>query len=118
MMTVFLQFYRVPEKRYLLLCSFHLFTLKHFFKFQVGIDTSECIICLQYNYLIITLEALRERRPPWPRQIITLISPTVKMLILGCERQPCGINDLPRPRRSALSECFYSFCVFLFIKNM
>ena len=35
------------------------------------------------------LEALRERRPPWPRQIITLILPTVKMLSLGCERLPC-----------------------------
>ena len=36
----------------------------------------------------IQLEALRERRPPWPRQIITLILPTVKMLSLGCERLP------------------------------
>ena len=35
---------------------------------------------------IAKLEALRERRPPWPRQIITLILPTVKMLSLGCER--------------------------------
>ena len=34
------------------------------------------------------LEALRERRPPWPRQIITLILPTVKMLSLGCEKPP------------------------------
>ena len=34
----------------------------------------------------IKLEALRERRPPWLRQIITLILPTVKMLSLGCER--------------------------------
>ena len=34
------------------------------------------------------LEARRERRPPWPRQIITLILPTVKMLSLGCERLP------------------------------
>ena len=34
------------------------------------------------------LEALRECRPPWPRQIITLIMPTVKMLSLGCERLP------------------------------
>ena len=34
------------------------------------------------------LEALRERRPPWPRQIITPILPTVKMLSLGGERQP------------------------------
>ena len=32
------------------------------------------------------LEALRERRPPWPRQIITPIFPTVKMLSLGGER--------------------------------
>ena len=37
---------------------------------------------------IIKLEALRERRPPWPRQIITLILPTVKMLSLICERLP------------------------------
>ena len=34
------------------------------------------------------LEALRERRPPWPRQIITPIVPTVKMLSLGGERLP------------------------------
>ena len=33
-----------------------------------------------------TLEALRERRPPWPRHIITPILPTVKMLSLGGER--------------------------------
>ena len=31
-------------------------------------------------------EALRERRPPWARQIITPILPTVKMLSLGGER--------------------------------
>ena len=34
------------------------------------------------------LEALRECRPPWPRQIITLILATVKMLSLGDERLP------------------------------
>ena len=34
------------------------------------------------------LEVLRERRPPWPRQIITPILPTVKMLSLGGERLP------------------------------
>ena len=34
------------------------------------------------------LEALRERRPPWPRQIITPILPTVKILSLGGERLP------------------------------
>ena len=49
------------------------------------------------------LEALRERRPSWPRQIITLILPTVKMLRLGCERLPTplkkrGSGSLPAPR--------------------
>ena len=34
------------------------------------------------------LEALRECKPPWPRQIITPILPTVKMLSLGGERLP------------------------------
>ena len=34
------------------------------------------------------LEALRQRRPPWRRQIITPILPTVKMLSLGGERLP------------------------------
>ena len=38
------------------------------------------------------LEALRECRPPWPRQIITLILPTVKMLSLGCERLPTPLK--------------------------
>ena len=38
------------------------------------------------------LEALRERRPPSPRQIITLILPTVKMLSLGCERLPTPLK--------------------------
>ena len=32
------------------------------------------------------LEALGERKPPWPRQIITLILPTVKILRLAGER--------------------------------
>ena len=40
------------------------------------------------------LEALRERRPPWPRQLITPILPTVKMLSLGEERLP---RHPPRP---------------------
>ena len=43
---------------------------------------------LYIHQCIYQLEALRERRPPWPRQIITLILPTVKMLSLGCERFP------------------------------
>ena len=36
--------------------------------------------------LHLQLKALRERRPPWLRQIITPILPTVKMLSLGGER--------------------------------
>ena len=41
---------------------------------------------------ISELEALRERRPPWPRQIITPILSTVKMLSLGCERLPTPLK--------------------------
>ena len=50
------------------------------------------------------LEALRERRPPWPRHIITPILPTVKMLSLGGERLPPtkkktkSFGSLPAPR--------------------
>ena len=40
------------------------------------------------NYFIVQLEALRERRPPWPRQITTPILTTAKMLSLGGERPP------------------------------
>ena len=36
----------------------------------------------------VKLEALREHRPPWLRQIITPILPTVKLLSLGGERLP------------------------------
>ena len=59
--------------------------------------------------ILCKLEALRERRPPWPRQIITPILSTVKMLSLGCERLPTppkkkkkkkkkGSGSLPSPR--------------------
>ena len=46
------------------------------------------------------LEALGELRPPWPRQLVTLILPTVKMLSLGGERlTPIkGFGSLPAPR--------------------
>ena len=44
------------------------------------------------KYCMIQLEALRERRPPWPRQIITPILSTVKMLSLGCERLPTPLK--------------------------
>ena len=39
------------------------------------------------------LETLRERGPPWPRQIITPILPTVQMLSLGGERLTPKVLD-------------------------
>ena len=39
------------------------------------------------------LEALGERRPPWPRQIITPILPNVKVLSLGSERLTPKVLD-------------------------
>ena len=44
-------------------------------------------------------EALRECRPPWPRQIITLILPTVKMLSLGCERLPTYLKKTKKKNK-------------------
>ena len=41
----------------------------------------------------ISLEALGERRPPWPRQIITPILPNVKVLNLGSERLSPKVLD-------------------------
>ena len=49
--------------------------------------------------LKIKLEALRDRRPPWPRQIITLILPTVKMLSLGCERLPTPLTKKKKKKK-------------------
>ena len=54
-------------------------------------------LSLLHNCHITQLEALRERRPPWLRQIITLILPTVKMLSLGSRY----LNDLRSSRRFA-----------------
>ena len=48
------------------------------------------------------LEALREHRPPWPRQIITLILPTVKMLRLGCERLPTPLKKKKKKKKKVL----------------
>ena len=50
-------------------------------------DTTSSFMAPWVSYHI-ELEALRECRPPWPRQIITPILPTVKMLSLGGERLP------------------------------
>ena len=69
------------------------------------------------------LEALRERRPPWPRQIISLILPTVKMLSLGCERLPTplkkkkkkkkkGSGSLPSPLSGYATTITVFFCSF------
>ena len=71
-------------------------------------------------YFRTQLEALRERRPPWPRQIITLILPTVKMLSLGCERLPTplkkkkkkGSGSLPSPRSGYATTITVFFCSF------
>ena len=58
------------------------------------------------------LEALRERRPPWPRQIITTILPTAKILSLGGERQPPQkkIGSLPAPRSGYATNIRVLFC--------
>ena len=62
------------------------------------------------------LEALRERRPPWPRQIISLILPTVKMFSLGCERLQTplkiGSGSLPAPRSGYATTLMVVFCSF------
>ena len=68
------------------------------------------------NYL--QLEALRERRPPWPRQIITLILPTVKMLSLGCERLPTPLKKKKKKKRfwiitfTTIWVCYHYYGVF------
>ena len=71
---------------------------------------------------VTILEALRERRPPWPRQIITLITPTVKMLNLGCERllppppplkkkkKKNSSGSLPAPRSGYATTIMVVFC--------
>ena len=51
------------------------------------------------RYIRNKLEALRERRPPWPRQIITLILSTVKMLSLGCERLPTPLKKKKKKKK-------------------
>ena len=64
------------------------------------------------------LEALRERRPPWPRQIITLIFNTVKMLSLGCERLPTPLKKKKKKKRfwiitfTTIWVCYHYYGVF------
>ena len=69
------------------------------------------------------LEALRERRPPWPRQIIALILPTVKMLSLGCERLPTPLKKKKKKKKkrfwiitfTTIWVCYHYCGVFLLI---
>ena len=65
------------------------------------------------------LEALRERRPPWPRQIITPILPTVKMLSLGGERLPPPPPPLQKKKKkfwiitcTTIWVCYHYYGVF------
>ena len=46
-----------------------------------------------YANFMIELEALGERRPPWPRLIIPPILPTIKMLSLGAVRLTPKVLD-------------------------
>ena len=69
------------------------------------------------------LEALRERRPPWPRQIITPILSTVKMLSLGCERLPTPLKKKKKKKKkrfwiitfTMICVCYHYYGVFLLI---
>ena len=56
------------------------------------------------------LEALRERRPPWPRQIITPILPTLNMFSLGGERLHYLHHDLGM---LALLKCYFAHLLIL-----
>ena len=82
-------------------------------------------MCTRARRIDRKLEALRERRPPWPRQIITPILSTVKMLSLGCERLPTplkkkkkkkkkrkGSGSLPSPRSGYATTITVFFCSF------
>ena len=74
-------------------------------------------ILRQNSKIQYKLEALRERRPPWQRQIITLVLATVKMLSLGCERLPIhlkkkGSGSLPSPQSGYATTITVFFCSF------
>ena len=80
------------------------------------------LLLIRYD-LLIKLETLRERRPPWQRQIITLILQTVKMLSLGCERLPPQPPPPPPTKKkkkkrfwiitfTTIWECFHYYGIF------
>ena len=58
-------------------------------------------------------EALRERRPHWPRQIITPILPTVKMLSHGGER----LTPLPLPPPKKKKKFWIITCTAIWVCN-
>ena len=60
----------------------------------------------------LTLEALRERRPPWPRQIITPIFSSVIMLSLGCERLNLKVLDHYLHHNLGMLQLLCFFCFF------
>ena len=60
---------------------------------QVQPHTSNGKQILARAMTYMELEALGERRPPWPRQIITPILSTVKMLNLAGERLTPKVLD-------------------------
>ena len=71
------------------------------------------------------VEALRECRPPWPRQIITPILPTVKILSLGGERlappppkkkKKKSFGSLPAPRSGYATTIMVFFAHLLILE--
>ena len=84
-------------------------------------------MCCNCKEKINKLEALRERRPPWPRQIITPILSTVKMLSLGCERLPTPLKKKKKKKKKKvldhylhhdlgmlpLLRCFFAYLLIL-----
>ena len=64
---------------------------------------------------VVKLEALRERRPPWPRQIITPIFPSVIMLSLGGERLTLKVLDHYLHHNLSMLPLSWCFFAHLFI---
>ena len=68
-------------------------TMCHMLGLQVLTILTQCTKVNAIVIIIPKLEALGERRPPWPRQIITPIFPNVIMLSLGGERLTPKVLD-------------------------
>ena len=82
-----------------------------------------CFLSSATNVSHTKLEALRECRPPWPRQIITPILPTVKILSLGGKRltplktkqnktKKKGFGLLPAPQSG------YATAIMVFVAHL